>query len=767
MGSIRSAGVLILLLLASPAHAATIERSRYLMGTSLTMTLVGPDAGALESAATRAFDEVARIEKSLSNWDPGSEVSRVNAAGGREMALGDDLFRVVDRGLYWAKETGGAFDPAIDPLVRAYDLRGDGRVPAEAEVASAREASRWTNLRLDRATRRVHLLAGAGIETGGIGKGYALDRAAEVLRGAGVTAALLDFGGQMLAIGAPTGESGWTVQLADPADRSRAVETIVLRDASLSTSSQGERGLQVGDTFVGHVIDPRDGRPVSTRGSASAIARTGIDADALSTALLVLGPAEGQRFVARYNAKVAGSKAGGSKAGGSKAGGIADTIQAIYLEPGDASPIALAEAASPTETPTPSPEELARRIDILSEEIETMKQGAAAAPEAAPQARYGMGPAASRVYGGSSGLSIGGYGEGILAVPSHADESGAPSGARSTVDLLRAVTYIGYKFSPTVLFNSELEFEHASTGEGGEERGEASVEFAYLDFLLHKRANVRAGLLLAPVGFVNEQHEPPTYLPATRSDVETFIIPSTWSANGAGVHGDLGGGISYRAYVMEGLRAVAEPEVAEGFSAEEAIRGGRQEGSNALAHNWSGALRLDWRGEAGLNAGASFFTGGSGQGDTTSTGRTFTGLVTLAEGHAEYRARGLWLRGLYAHGHVGDAAEINDSNGFTDGASVGSSFYGWYAEAGYDLGPHLAPQGSISLYPYARYERSNTQSAVPAGFASDPAHDRKTLDLGAAFFPHPQVAVKAERQVRKTAADDGVSRWNVSLSYLF
>jgi len=355
----------------------------------------------------------------------------------------------------------------------------------------------------------------------------------------------------------------------------------------------------------------------------------------------------------------------------------------------------------------------------------------------------------------------------LLALPSGETESGAPSGERHPFDWLRAVAYIGYKFSPTLLFNSELEFEHASTGEGAEERGEAAVEFAYLDFLTHRHVNVRAGLLLAPVGFVNEQHEPPTYLPVNRSDVETVIIPSTWAGNGAGLHGDLGKGFGYRAYVMEGLRSVAAPEVAEGFSAAEGIRGGRQQGSQSLVHDWSGVARLDWKGESGLTLGGSVFGGGSGQGDTTSAGRTFTGLVTLFEGHAEYRASGLWLRGLYAHGHVGDAAAINDANRLAGAESVGESFFGWYTEAGYDLGPHLAPEKSISLYPYVRYERTNTQNSVPAGFAADPANDRKTFDLGAALFPHPQVSIKGERQIRSTAADDGVSQWNFSVAYLF
>src|SRR5262249_25264768 len=340
------ASMVLLLLFARPSFAATIERSRYLMGTSLSLTLVGDDPAALEAAATRAYEEAARIEGSLSNWKPESEVSRLNAAGGRETRLGDDLFRVVDRGLDWARETDGAFDPAIDPLVRAYDLRGNGRVPSEEEVASARVASRWTNVHLDRGARTVRLEAGAGIETGGIGKGYALDQAAQVLRAAGVRSALLNFGGQMLAMGAPPGESGWTVQLADANDRSRPTMTLVLRDASLATSSQAERGMHVGHRFIGHVIDPSDGAPVATRGSAGAIAGTGIDADALSTALLVLGPSRGARFVERYNARAS------------------DPFEAIFLAP-DASPlrvggvapstVALAQAQGSQAAVTPAP----------------------------------------------------------------------------------------------------------------------------------------------------------------------------------------------------------------------------------------------------------------------------------------------------------------------------------------------------------------------------------------------------------------------------
>jgi len=167
------------------------------------------------------------------------------------------------------------------------------------------------------------------------------------------------------------------------------------------------------------------------------------------------------------------------------------------------------------------------------------------------------------------GVSIGGYGEFLYQNFDRSLEDGTPSGETDSADLVRLVLYTGYKFNDRILFNSEIEYEHATTGEGDEEKGEVSVEFAYLDFLFGERMGVRSGLVLVPVGFLNELHEPPIYLGARRPEVEKNILPSTWRANGAGIHGEFGSGLSYRAYVTESFRGVASPdEGIEGFTAD-------------------------------------------------------------------------------------------------------------------------------------------------------------------------------------------------------
>ena len=129
-------------------------------------------------------------------------------------------------------------------------------------------------------------------------------------------------------------------------------------------------------------------------------------------------------------------------------------------------------------------------------------------------------------------------------------DDGTDSGATDQLDFLRAIVYFGYKWNDHWLFNSEIEFEHASTEDGGE----ASVEFAYLDYLWKPELNARAGLLLIPMGFVNELHEPTTFLGARRPDVERVIIPTTWRENGFGLFGEAGP-VSYRTYVVNGFEA--------------------------------------------------------------------------------------------------------------------------------------------------------------------------------------------------------------------
>ncbi len=413
-------------------------------------------------------------------------------------------------------------------------------------------------------------------------------------------------------------------------------------------------------------------------------------------------------------------------------------------------------AAGEDKTPPPTNEELARRIEVLTRELEVLKLGdaASAAPEDETKGVFGLGPAASKVYKQKQGISIGGYGESIYQAFASTKDDNSPAGKTNEWDYLRAVLYFGWKFSPVFVLNTEIEYEHASTGKGGE----VSVEFATLDALLSPKLNFRAGLVLIPVGLINELHEPPIFLGARRPDVETQIIPTTWRANGAGAFGELGP-LAYKLYLTESLDG-------RKFTASSGLRGARQNGAKAKADDLALTGRLDLVAVPGLLAGASFFTGNSGQ-DLTVDGQDVDAPVTLVEIHAEYRKGQLSLRGVWAWARIGDAAQLNKVNGYTGKNSIGDRLAGWYLQAGFDVWPLLSPAKSVSLTPFVRYEDYNTQDSVPDGYVADPANDRRVITWGLDFKPIPQIVLKIDYQDYRNQATTGVNQWNVGLGYLF
>ncbi|HEX4823620.1 MAG TPA: FlxA-like family protein [Candidatus Polarisedimenticolaceae bacterium] len=407
--------------------------------------------------------------------------------------------------------------------------------------------------------------------------------------------------------------------------------------------------------------------------------------------------------------------------------------------------------------------ELEREIQVLAAEIEKLKLGEAA-PEAS-EGKYGLGPSASKIYSAKKGVSFGGYGEVVYTNPSSKLEDGSPSGQTAQIDLLRGVFYFGAKFGDKIIFNSELEVEHATTGEGDEERGEVALEFAYLDFLVKAPINVRAGALLVPMGFINERHEPPTYLGVNRPLVEQVIIPDTWTELGAGLFGDLGSKVTYRAYVTSGLAAAAGTSSGAGGFSAEGIRDGRAEGSYASAEKLALTGRIDGTPVSGLTIGASFFTGDAGQ-NLPFAGGHLEAWTTVADLHAEYRWRGLMTRALYARTSIDHAADVNAAQDLVGDESVGEKQYGWYGEAGYDVLTHVKDVRQ-ALIPYFRYERLNTQDAVPAGFALNPANDIKLLTVGAMWKPIPNIAVKLDWNQEKTGARTGVDEVALALGFMF
>jgi hypothetical protein len=427
--------------------------------------------------------------------------------------------------------------------------------------------------------------------------------------------------------------------------------------------------------------------------------------------------------------------------------------------------MAIKEAPAATKTANANPssdvKQLERKTDVLSQEVEKLRTNLSIPEEAKYKSAYGLGPAASKVYSAGKGLSIGGYGEG-----SYQAKVGDKGDSKDTADMERMVLYAGYKFTDSILFNSELEFEHASTGEGSEEKGEVSVEFASLDFFMDPHANARAGLMLMPMGFINRIHEPLFYFGNQRPMVEQRIIPSTWREMGAGLFGQITSNLTYTAYVVNGLDA-------KEFTSD-GIREGRGGGSNAKAENFGYVARMDYDPDLipGLTVGGSGYVGNAGQ-DQTFAGRKADVFTQLYEGHVQWKYRGLEFRTLGSWSHINDADIVSKANITIDpdhpnpGNMVGSQSYGWYSEVGYDVLPLFWQDTTQYLAPFFRYEHLDTIAKAPVGYKDDLSKDWQIYQVGLQYKPIPNVVLKADyrnfvaRQGR--LADD----FNLGFGFIF
>ncbi len=419
--------------------------------------------------------------------------------------------------------------------------------------------------------------------------------------------------------------------------------------------------------------------------------------------------------------------------------------------------------------------ELERTVAVLADELERTRRDLAIPEEHELVARYGRADGASRIYDVSRGLSIGGYGEGHYRKLVDDD-----AGNKDRADLLRLVLYTGYKFTDSILFNAEIEFEHAttsSTESSGD--GSVSVEFAHLDFLLKNWFNVRAGLVLVPMGFINEIHEPTSYFGVNRPEVERQIIPATWRENGVGVLGTFFEQLEYEAYVINGFNA-------EGFDSS-GLRGGRQKGNRALAEHLAFVGKLDWTPIAPLEIGGSVYHGKSGQNQTVgvSAGDDFDAYsvdipdtpTTVWEVHAQYEDRGLHLRTLFTMAEIGDSSDLSlalapvgDFGGTGEldlGEGVGGEMLGVYGEVAYELMPLFFPDSEKSLEPFFRFEYYDTQRDMPSGFSKDKSKEIEIYTLGFSFQPTPNVVIKADYRNRVAQSGAIPDEFNLGMGFVF
>ena len=280
--------------------SAPVTRRVALMGTWAALTTY---AGS-RTEAVSALDAKVRIleqtESELSTWRPTSALSQINRLPiGAAGALDPPLCRLLERVQHWQRRTAGAFDPAIGALIAAWDLRGAGRIPTEAELALARARAGWTYVALDGQACLLRRRRDVTLDAGAFGKGEALDRI--LATGEDVGPWLVDLGGQVAVSGPRPDGSGWPVALAHAGRRHLGLIDLELRGGSLATSAGSERDRVVAARRVGHVIDPRSGHPAPFNGSVTVWHERALAADILSTALFVMGPPAGLRWAERHD----------------------------------------------------------------------------------------------------------------------------------------------------------------------------------------------------------------------------------------------------------------------------------------------------------------------------------------------------------------------------------------------------------------------------------------------------------------------------------
>lgn len=333
--------------------------------------------------------------------------------------------------------------------------------------------------------------------------------------------------------------------------------------------------------------------------------------------------------------------------------------------------------------------------------------------------------------------TIGGYGE-----VHYTNRSGPRSPGE--VNVKRFVIFLSHSFSDRIAFRGELELEDTKI-EGGEDGGEVALEQAYLDYRLTDAVTLRTGLVLTPVGIVNELHEPPTFNGVARPQFDREVIPTTWREIGVGAVGNLSTsrGLAYRVYLVSGLRA-------DGFGGGTGLRSGRQEGKEASFANPSLTGRLEWA-RPGLKLAGSFWYGGSANQDTLIGTGSFDAPILMLAADARYDTGPLSLRGVVVRTTIGDAADINQAYG----SDIGSRIQGGYVEGAVNLLHLLQPATTQRLLAFVRHEHYDLHAAVPTGTPRNDAYARRVTTLGLSYKPLWNVVFKADYALFRNRAGAG------------
>ncbi len=342
--------------------------------------------------------------------------------------------------------------------------------------------------------------------------------------------------------------------------------------------------------------------------------------------------------------------------------------------------------------------------------------------------------AAQRILSGnvSSGVTVGGYGEIIY---------NQPEGDNGTLDVRRMIVLFGYKFNDRVQFVTELEFEHVK---------EFYVEQAFLQYRLNEHINLRGGLMLVPMGIVNEYHEPTTFNGVDRPSVDKSIVPSTWREIGIGIAGRFNEiSLGYQAYVFNGFKSVnsdGNGNVTAGLlGGSNGLRGGRQKGAESTINKPNFSTKLDYYGLPGLRLGLAGYFGRTQAGDDVDA---ITGAdvgITMVGFDARYAYKRFTARGQFINASISDSEAYNSLNG----TNLGSKLQGWYVEGAFNL---LPLQKEQQLFAFARYEDYNTHARVAGSLVKNNTYDRTDWTLGLSYKIAPGAVVKADYQIKDNAS---------------
>ncbi|MBL4746027.1 MAG: hypothetical protein JKY08_06640 [Flavobacteriaceae bacterium] len=338
------------------------------------------------------------------------------------------------------------------------------------------------------------------------------------------------------------------------------------------------------------------------------------------------------------------------------------------------------------------------------------------------------------------GLTVGGYGQ---------VDYNEPDGSKvGKLDIHRLVMLFGYKFNDKVSFLTEIEYEHVV---------ELYVEQAFIKYRVNDNFNVQAGLMLVPMGIINEYHEPTTYYGVERPNVDKYIVPTTWREIGIGVTGKIDAvSLKYQAYIFNGFKSYAD---GAGFlRGKDGLRKGRQKGIESQVSSPNFSAKLDFYGLPGLRLGLSGYFGDTQTDDTTEESSTIG--VAMVGFDARYKYNDLELRGQYIASKLSGTEAYNALTG----KDMGSEMKGYYVEAayGFDL------KGVERLTPFVRYEAYNTQ-AETKGFVANKAYDRTDLFFGLNYRVAKGAAFKVDYQISDNAisGSDSMKTFNAGLAVWF